>query len=271
MVNCKDKNGLANNLKTIITAIDNHGVYYPQWKRVPYTALFTNKTLKKAQKKDLYTSDFLLRSQHKLPQNFTYYPYSNNYKKLNGKLIDQMYSLVPKEIRNQITAILKILTVNPYLAEVCNKFYQRHNYKISLHLRTFKTDDWDFHEYNNSYNELIRILTNLPSQKIFIASDNFEAAVSLKRTVTTHEFVMFKLNLPWYQLALCDMILLSYGNLLFTPQFSTFSELSWYMGNCQQDVCNYKSARYLMPFQTIWHKGDNHELNAKELFAPTLN
>ena len=117
--------------------------------------------------------------------------------------------------------------------------------------------------FNFDDTELFDTLEKFPVTDVFLATDNLERGYAFTQR-SKHRYHIFRDNsLDWQQNALADMLLLSKGNLLFTPQFSTFSELAWYWGNCQQDVCNYRSSDFFQKsgqtFKTVWHRGTNHE------------
>jgi hypothetical protein len=171
--------------------------------------------------------------------------------------------MVPETIRDFIVNSLYDLNPSQRIILKCSEFYKRHRYSIDVHYRTFNTDHFDSHDFNYDYTELFEILEKFPVTDVFLATDNFERGYAFTQR-SKHRFHIFRDNsLDWQQNALADMLLLSKGNLLFSPQFSTFSELAWYWGNCQQDVCNYRSSDFFQKsgqtFKTVWHRGTNHE------------
>jgi hypothetical protein len=258
-----DNYGLANNIKALISAKNLYGNAKPDWVRWKYDNLFEpDPQLEEDLKSNtFYNFRFVFKELDYLDESFNLFYFPRDCK--DGRCIDHMFSMVPQTIRNIIIDKLYDLSPNQRVMEKCAEFYKRHRYTMAVHYRTFNTDHFDKHDFNFDDSELFEILDQFPETDIFLATDNFEMGYAFTQR-SKHRFHMFRdPTLDWQQNALADMLLLSKGALLFTPQFSTFSELSWYWGNCRQDVCNYRSSDFFQrsgqKFKTVWHRGTDHE------------
>lgn len=249
-----DPCGLANNLKSLISAKNLYDNASPYWTKQDYNSLFKPVEQIKPEAR-FFDWKFRLKELELLPDNFNAY-YLPGCRR-DGRNIDHMFMYVPMNIRSHVTESLWRLEPNDTILASCYDFYQKHKWKVSVHYRSFDTDHHDKYDFGHTDKYLLELLDSIPKTQIFLATDNRNKGLSFINK-TKHDFVSFDAGFPPSQSALCDMLLLGFGDLLFSPQFSTFSELSWYWGYCRQDVCNYKSADYLLEFETVWHKGSQH-------------
>lgn len=255
-VGSTDPLGLANNLKSLINAKNQFGTAYPKWIKSNYGDLFKPILIPKLDR--LYFNyRFDLIELDQLPENYNLYWFPGA--RHDGKNIDHMFMFIPENIRTIITQTLWDLNPQDAILQACYDFYDVHRYDIAVHYRTFQTDDHDKFNFGHNDEELIDLLNSMPRARVFVASDNMVKGLAFMRKLN-HDCCYYEGDLKHRRRALCDMILLSMGQLLFSPQYSTFSELSWYWGFCRQDVCNYKSSNYLLDFETIWHKGSSHAI-----------
>jgi hypothetical protein len=257
MIRSSGSMGLANNLKSLVSARNLFGGVCVDWSRHNFSNLFHGKRLgvgcSDGFERSFFSYRFMLRELEGLCEDFNlyYFPGARD----DGRNIDHMFSLIPSNVRDVVVGGLWSLGPLQLLLDKCEDFYARHCWDVSVHYRCFDTDSWDSWSFGFDDSELAELLSKFPRRKIFVASDNFKRGVEFGSRCG-HDCVFFRdPSLSWEQLAFCDMLLLGRGKLLFTPQFSTFSELSWFWGGCVQDVCNYKSGRYLLDFETVWHEG----------------
>lgn len=257
MVRCYGSMGLANNLKSLVSACNLYGAgnVCVDWRRHNFSGLFGGDGVGRGcgGDEEFFSYRFILKEMEDLCEGFNLYHFPGA--RDDGKNIDHMFSKIPKDVRDTVVNGLWSLGPLDVLLEKCEAFYARHCWDVSVHYRCFETDSWDRWDFGFDDSELVGLLSKFPKRKVFVASDNFGRGVEFGARCG-HDCVFFRDDsLSWEQLAFCDMLLLGRGKLLFSPQFSTFSELSWFWGGCVQDVCNYKSGYYLLDFESVWHSG----------------
>lgn len=194
-------------------------------------------------------------------QGFTWYdPYSHWSFNEDGRNVDCEYLRIPKEYRNKILKIFNdYLEIHKSIQTQVDKFLKRYNNYSSIHLRSYNADTFvknganrggdrnararARHQYwkDVQQNTLYEYVNQLQHDVVYVSADNRNEIVQLKNKFPNKKFIQYTdvYNKPFandYANDFLDMILMSKGIEMILCRISTFSEVAWYMSNCNENI-----------------------------------
>ena len=198
-----------------------------------------------------YNSSRLYVTDNDIPSGFsninkdlTGIPYKDFPK--DGRAIDHEYNKIPKLLQAEYRNILSRLCIKQNILESVQNFLfinsLKSNQFIAIHART-----WNYKSLNHTKREacrrntidlekihfnILEIIKNNPSKKIFLASDNFELIDSFKNYPNVCHRNFSRSVCPDAINGFIDILIASYANELHLTLHSTFSEMIfWYNNN----------------------------------------
>jgi hypothetical protein len=267
MIVSNNKGGLSNRIKSIVSVIRISKIkkieYKVLWRvlnnykeenhilNCPFDLLFKNDILiDNLDTNDNYNSHCLFISKEdNIPKDF------NNFnskckkkksKKFGNRTIDFMYNEIPQILKNEYIEYFKILEPVKQLQTEIDEFSKKFNEKtISIHIRSW-----------NRKNEQVRkILFNLDNieneiekydetYNFYLASDCQEVKDKLNKKYGNRILIYpRKTSLDnsrdfpeGIQEDLIELYLLSKNKIIIGSHFSTYTEVSWWLGGCTKNI-----------------------------------
>ena len=157
--------------------------------------------------------------------------------------IDFKYTSIPPHMIDLYLDIIKSFPIKKKLIDWVD--YLSHKIgevRLGVHVRTWKGED-SF--YNNRYNhylstkqEIIDSISQSEHNKVLICSDDLAEVLDLVKYVSGKEFFFYIKREDFTELEndFCELLLLSRSMDLIGSLNSTFSELAWWYGGCQDGV-----------------------------------
>lgn len=178
----------------------------------------------------------------------------------DGRNVDCEYTKIPKIFTDKILKIInEHFTINPNIEQWVNKFRLEFPQYSSLHIRSYNSDDFcknganrggdnnprakARHNYyiNNQRNLIYEYLNNLKNDLVYISSDNRNEIELIKTRFPQKTFIHYTdlFEKPFssdYSNDFLDMVLLSKGIEMILCRISTYSEVAWYLSECNQNI-----------------------------------
>lgn len=154
----------------------------------------------------------------------------------HGKFIDFEYNRIPQNVRDEYCNIINSVRIADHILEEVDKFISENNFDdetVSAHIRTFY--DSKKHQQIFSWDRYVEDLLKYKGKKIFVATDDKNIIEPLKEIMGENSIITRKPSNFKYD-PLVDMLLLSKNNWLVGSPWSTFSELSWWLGGAKAHV-----------------------------------
>lgn len=169
---------------------------------------------------------------------------------INGRNVDSEYLRIPVEFRNKIIKLInEHLQFSSYVNDKVNNFINNHGEYSSVHLRTFKADnfpndkssvhaaarhkDW----VNRGRQLCINYIKEINDETIFLASDSDSESNLIKSSCPNKKFIQYNANDERTHVDdFIDMVILSKGNHMVLNTISTYSEVAWYFSGCNQNI-----------------------------------
>lgn len=165
------------------------------------------------------------------------------------RTIDFLYEKTPQYFINKYLFYFKKLKINPDILNYVNNFVKDwDNNVIGLHVRTYYHPDWKKLYDNNLYDEKLSKLDE--SKKIFFCCDNLdihnrfiekygEKLITYDRERYNDVYNAesgFNDDLQVNIDAFIEMLILSKCSTIIGTHLSTFTECSWWFGECKSKV-----------------------------------
>tara|TARA_R110001592_G_scaffold200507_1_gene449360 strand:- start:611 stop:1468 length:858 start_codon:yes stop_codon:yes gene_type:complete len=194
-------------------------------------------------------------------QGFTWHdPYSHWSFNEDGRNVDCEYLRIPDTYRNKILKVFKdYLQVHSNIQYYVDEFKKEYGQFASVHLRSYNADGFvknganrggdvnprakARHQYWNNVQrtQLYEYVKQLKEDVVYISSDNRSEIESLKSSCPTKKFIHYTdvYEKPFesdYSNDFLDMVLLSKGVEMVLCRISTYSEVAWYLSNCNKNI-----------------------------------
>ena len=168
-----------------------------------------------------------------------------------GRNIDFEYLRIPMPFRLKIIKLVhQKLVPSLSIQNQVNSFIKHHGNYSSVHIRSFNADNFINDKssrhaskrnkiwINEGRQKCINYINNLSDKKIFLSSDSQSESTLIKQSCPNKIFINYidKDSNRSFESDFTDMILLSKGNHMILNPTSTFSELAWYFGGCNENI-----------------------------------
>jgi hypothetical protein len=157
--------------------------------------------------------------------------------------VDSEYDRIPPIFREKILSIINSFIVRKEIHDIVNNF--QINNLTGFHIRTWwstyhkEYDDWStFLKSKSNEHYLINFEKKLSStnENVFLSCDDFKFKFYLKNKYSNIITYERDEKLSDIQNDFVDMLLLSKCKYFYGTKLSTFSEMSWWFGGCEQKV-----------------------------------
>jgi len=192
---------------------------------------------------------------------FTWFdPYSNWSFNSDGRNVDCEYLRIPETYRNKILKIFKEhLTIHNNIQNKVNDFCKHYSEYSSIHLRSYNADTFvknganrggdqnpraqARHQYWKDIQQdlVYNYIEQIEDSVIYLSADNRNEIEKIKNKFPSKKFIHYTdiYEKPFesdYSNDFLDMVLLSKGINMILCRISTFSEVAWYMSNCNKNI-----------------------------------
>lgn len=178
----------------------------------------------------------------------------------DGRNVDCEYLKIPTQYTNKILNIInEYFNIHPNIKEWVDTFRLKYSEYSSIHIRSYNSDSFcknganrggdnnpraqARHEYYNQTQKSLIYdhISELNQNLIYISSDNRKDIDELKTRFPNKTFIHYTDIFPKpfesdYSNDFLDMVLLSKGIEMVLCRISTYSEVAWYLGNCNQNI-----------------------------------
>jgi len=167
----------------------------------------------------------------------------------NGRNIDSEYLRIPISFRNKIVRLIREkLEVSDVVNDKVNNFINNYGNYHSIHLRTFKADNfindtsskYALQRHNDWVNRgrhlCLSYIESLPDGQIFVSSDSKSEFNYITSKFPNKKFIQYNIDKRNHTDDFVDLILLSKGDYMILNTISTFSEVAWYFGGCNEKI-----------------------------------
>jgi len=196
----------------------------------------------------------VLKSDTEIPDNFCRVTLKNqDFDNCDefGRNIDFEYLRIPISFRLKIVKLIgQNLRPNAIIEHKVNEFVKNHGNYSSVHIRSFNADNFvndksSRHAFtrnktwiDHGRQRCINYINNLSDKKIFISTDSQSESDIIKESCPNKNFINYieKNSRRTFEDDFTDMMLLSKGNHMILNSVSTFSELAWYFGGCNENI-----------------------------------
>lgn len=154
----------------------------------------------------------------------------------HGKFIDFEYNRIPQKVRDEYCNIIQSVRISDNILEEVDKYVSANGFDeetVSAHIRTFY--DSKQHQQIFSWEKYVEKLLPYKGRKIFVATDDKKIINSIKEIMGESSVITRKQSNFKYD-PLIDMLILSKNNWMVGSPWSTFTELSWWLGGAKAHI-----------------------------------
>ncbi len=158
----------------------------------------------------------------------------------HGQFIDFEYDRIPQSVRDEYCSIMDSIRISDHILEEVDKYTTANNFDdetVSVHIRTFY-DSRQHHEALFSWDRCVEKIKKYKGRKIFLATDYKQLIQPIKEIMGENCVITREPSVEKYD-SLIDMLILSKNNWMVGSPWSTFTELSWWLGGAKAniDIC----------------------------------
>jgi len=169
----------------------------------------------------------------------------------NGRNVDHEYLRIPVSFRQKIIDLINTrLQFSDMVNNKVKEFVDQHGSYSSVHIRSFNADNFvgdksSIYAAERHANWVgtgrqlcIDYINNLSDTKILITTDSQSECDFIKSRCENKQFIQYTTEHSnrTYENDFIDMVLLSKGNHMVLSTISTYSEVAWYLGGCNENI-----------------------------------
>ena len=162
--------------------------------------------------------------------------------------IDFQYANIRQEVRNKWLTYFDLIHWNPDIIEVANDLYQQYQLEgaVGLHIRSWHDDAFRKNALHNTQ-MFVNAVLETNAERVFLCCDSIEIENDLenllgsrvkliKQNFQGERHIAIDQSVETMVHALLDLFLLSKCSTIIGTYQSSFSELAWWIGRCQNKV-----------------------------------